>query len=590
MIFTKLEIPKHIKTGVMTSKKSASNNMYIYGGDSETCAGPPFTYQFYGVNDGIVTDIIVPTNTRDATKDFLHTMGKLPQRADKSPITIYIHNLEFDMPSFFYDRLEKLRNEEFNFKAYGWNVEGVYANVCFATLSKGRRVIRLIDSYAFFKTSLAKIADILCPDLPKLKRPEGLGEKIFPITNKKFRAYAMRDSEIAYHIGVYLQKMHIEFDVPQSFSGPHFASRVFRRQYVKQLIPLPPRKIVYAAMHSYHGGKNNLTVKPGWYSDIKSLDIISAYPWAMRQLPSFYHVNLYREIDGKGHPNKPLPYFGIYKVYGRTKDCPWPIIYSHHFKPIRGEVDGVWTTGAELNEALATNEIEIDSLRGYYYDADNDTSESPFVKYIDTFFKLKDTAENPVMRWFYKVCLLNSLYGKFIQTRSTMDNITLCHNDGSWSDDNILVAGGLFNPFIASMITGIVRARIHQIEHKYKSIHTSTDGIFTQAKDIIESSGLGGLKIETQGDVLIIRNKVYAIYGDKPANPDKPLKSSIYEGKYIQKYALHGFHGTIYELEQMAISGVSEYEYVKVNKLRESLNRGLVVNKFEKRIARIILK
>ena len=572
------------------SKKSCSKLMRIYGGDSETHNGPPISFQFYGEYAGKQTSVIVQAHTDTATKTFLDTVSKLPQHGYKTPITIYVHNLEFDLPSFFYDKKEKLLNEEFKFKAHGWTIEGVYSNVCFCTLTKGGRVIRLIDSYAFFKTSLAKLADIICPHLPKLKAPNGLGEKWFSVEYKKFADYAMRDAEIAYHVGEYLQKMHEQFDVTQALSGPHFASRVFRRAYVQQVIPLPPRKIVYAALHSYHGGKNNLTVAPGWYPDMRVIDIISAYPWAMRMLPSFYHADLYKEIDGKGHPSEPLPYFGIYKIYGTVKDCPWPSLYTHDFKPLKGEADGVWVTGPELNEALRMGEVQIDSLRGYYYDAKHDMSVSPFVEYIDTFFEKKDTAENPIMRLFYKVCLLNSLYGKFIQTRGGTENITLVAEDGTWSNESILIAGGLFNPFIASLITGIVRARIHELEHEYKAIHTSTDGIFTLEKNVKESAGLGGLKIEAVGDVQILRNKVYIIYGNEPVDVEKPFKSSVYADKYIIKYALHGFHGRVTDLERMALTGEAEYEYTKVNKLRESLKRGLVVNKFEKRKARLLLK
>ena len=47
--------------------------------------------------------------------------------------------------------------------------------------------------------------------LPKLKAPDGLGEKLFKRTDEQFIEYAMRDSIIAYHIGLSLEKLHDEF-------------------------------------------------------------------------------------------------------------------------------------------------------------------------------------------------------------------------------------------------------------------------------------------------------------------------------------------------------------------------------------------
>lgn len=590
MLWNRLIIPPFLR-GIKPVTRSAHADLIIYGADSETCQGPPFSFQFY-TEDVKKEEIIVKTTSRTATRDFLKVVGQIAKH--RKPVTVYVHNLEFDMPSFFYDRLSKLKDEEFKFKAYGWTVEGVYANVCFFTCTKGRKIVTFIDSYAFLKTSLAKLAVLICPHLPKLKHPEGLGKKIFSFRDKNFVAYAMRDAEIAYFVGRYLQAMHDDFDVSQCYSGPHFASRVFRRQYVTTSIPLPSKKITYSAMHSYHGGKNNLVATPGWYMDVKVLDIISAYPWAMRKLPSFYDASLYKSIEGKGHPDGPLPYFGIYKIWGEVKDCLWPSLYQHNFKKLVGYANGVWVTGPELNEAMRTGEVEIEALSGYFYEAESDLNVSPFPAYIDKFFELKDTAPNAIMRLFYKVCLLNSLYGKFIQTRGNDHHISVIHDDGTWTDERILVAGGLFNPFIASLITGIVRAEIHKLEHQYKAIHTSTDGIFSTMPmaQIKETPGLGGLKIEARGDALILRNKVYIIYNDFPLNPDRPneLKSRAYKGKYIHKYALHGFHGTVYDLEKMSLTGNAQYTYTKVNKLRESLRRNLIVNNFEKRTASLKLK
>ena len=194
---------------------------------------------------------------------------------------------------------------------------------------------------------------------------------------------------------------------------------------------------------------------------------------------------------------------------------------------------------------------------------------------------------------------MNALYGKFIQTRilNGLSDLTFDIDEGKLLFDASVQAGGLFNPFIASLITGHTRAFIHSLEHKYNALHTSTDGIQTQKKPIgLSAYGkagtLGSVSIECSGDCLILRNKLYLFYSRMDAkdkrNP-RIMRSKIFPGKKIIKYALHGFHGDAHTLEMLWKTGTRDYEYVKVNKLRESLRRKLKVNDFVTRSATLNL-
>lgn len=559
--------------------------MRIIGVDSETNTGSPISFQFYG--DFKKKSHIVFTNSKKSTKDFLSTLETLIPDDD---IQTFLcgHNLTFDMVSYFHDRHVLFQAEEFSFSAFGWEVSGVYANLVFAKLTKGRRVIQMIDSHAYFATSLANLAKIYCPDLPKLKAPQNLGSVDFKKEDKIFVDYAMRDAEISYHIAGSIWEMHKRFKIGLCVSAPQFASKVFRSKHLKHNLPLPEKKITYGALHSYHGGKNNIAVEPGFYNDVYSYDIVSAYPAAMRELPSFYNIKLYKKFPLESNRKKPVPATGIYRIWGTTTDCKWPIIFSHAFKPIRGEVSAIWVTGFEINEGLRLKELTIRKIEGYYYDADADKEQSPFVDFVDYFYDLKSTATEKPDRDFYKV-LLNSLYGKFIQT---IDHDGLkASRDLEYSLDTedlknrrVLMAGGLFNPFIASMITGSVRAKIHGLEHKYKALHTATDGIFTQQKPV-SLDELGASKVDCFGDLLLLRTKCYIIYGDKPEAGKKNLNSKAFAGKYILKYAHHGFYGTVFDMERMYVEGGHAYNYTKVNRLKESIRSKKLVNNFERRRA-----
>jgi hypothetical protein len=480
-----------------------------------------------------------------------------------------------------------LRNDPCEFEFNGWKSNIVYSAVKFARFEKGNKRVLLVDTLAYFLTKLEKLGEMVCPEMPKLPQPKGLGSLRFKPTDKKFIEYAMRDAVIAYRAGCEISKIHAEFDVSLSVSAPHFASKVFRHSFLKASIPLPPRKIVYSALASYHGGKNNLTAQKGIYHDVYALDIRSAYPFAMASLPSFSKPELFQTILGQGHPGSLLPSCGIYKITGEASPCKWPALYDHHFKPLAGPFSGVWVTGYELNEALRSTEVELTDTWGYFYQAEKDTESSPFRAYVQEFFTKKEKPEDKIHREFYKL-LLNSLYGKFIQTRGSgsMSTLSFDTDDKHLDEIRMLIAGGMFNPFIATLITGHTRAYIHRLEHEYEALHTSTDGIFTQKKPQ-ESSGLGGLSIEAYGTLLLLRNKLYIFYGktDKPESEKK--RSALFPKLEIIKWALHGFHSTVENLEAMYASGANEYEYVKVNKLRESLRRNLTPNKFEKRRSKV---
>ena len=178
--------------------------------------------------------------------------------------------------------------------------------------------------------------------------------------------------------------------------------------------------------------------------------------------------------------------------------------------------------------------------------------------------------------------ILNSVSGKFIQTRKAGScaytdidaNVTVSASE--------LVAGGMFHPFIASAITAHTRARIHQLEHKYKAIHTATDGIMTQARNVkAVGRGLGALTLEAQNaNLLLLRNKCYVLYTSKD---DKTVPSFTFKGKHIRKYALHGFQGNVTTLEKLVASGNRRYEVNRPNRLKEALKRKLVPNLFVKR-------
>lgn len=581
MLASSLTLPPWVESGLRPAKRGSKVNRIIYGGDTETCRGLPMTLQFY--SEDIACSEIFFVNESDAMERFLKWCGSL--KTDTQHV-IYIHNLEFDIVELFWSKKIKLIGEggsgDFEFRHGKWNISGVFGGPYFAKITDGHhRMIYLIDTFSWFRGSLANAAGIFCPNLPKLKRVEGIGEKLFKKSDANFVDYAMRDAVIAYHIGKAIDAFHARYDIGQSVSVADMASRIFRRKFLTYEIPLPSREIVDAAFAAYHGGKNNITAAPGWYEDVNALDISSAYPWVMREQPAYSNVKLYRAFRAKAG-TKVFPEHGVYCVNGTAKKTPYPVIFSHAFKPLTDcDVSDVWVQGYELNEAIASGDFKCGKVRGYFYDAEKDHQAPALRGYVDDFYSRKETERDKVLRYQFKL-MLNSISGKFVQTRKRGAAEFTDVDSGETVTASDLIAGGLFHPWIAAEITAKTRARIRRMEGEHKALHTATDGILTRSpvRRVREqwhdtrpankkSREIGRVTVEAEdATLLLVRCKLYILYGDES---ESTTPSKVFKGKHIIKTAFHGFQGNATALEKLVASNRRKYEVNRPNKLKSTL-------------------
>lgn len=545
------------------------DNISVIGCDSETLRGPPISFQFYSEHCRKINGIVF-IKKRNAISVFLAQLSKLP----RGRFRMYGHNLEFDMLSFLWEARAKIKDGDIELQIGEWHIKGRYSKPIFAEFTDGVRHVELVDSFLWFMTSLENAAKRVCPDLPKLLRPAGLGEKLFTEKDTGFVEYAMRDAVVAFHLGVAIQKFHQEQEIPPQISLASMAAAVFRMRYMREDIYQPPlHQWMVGAAASYHGGVNR--VRPGaemsWHINATALDVSSAYPEAMSHFPPFSKQNGYKSFKPKSLRSLRVPDLGVYSISGEADACDWPALFDHNFKPIQGKFDATWVSGFELNEAIRTGEVALKSCQGYFYDQ-GDWSYSPFAEYVATLYDLKSTAKDPVMRYMYKI-ELNGLTGKFIQTSP---DYTLV--DGQLV--KIRRAGGLYHPFIASMITGYTRGKkMHPLEHQYQALHTATDGIFAGGfhKGAAKKT-LGAVVAEGHGDLALLRNKLYIFYTDDPS--EDTYESAVFEGRHILKCARHGYQGTVASLEGMLVSSNRTYKVNKPNKLKSSIKQGLTPNEF----------
>lgn len=572
----------------------------IYGADTETVIGQPNTLQFYSEDTSPIRSEIFFVDKKTAINRFLKWCGTLKPGYEH---VIYIHNLAFDLVELLYGSKHHaaISIGEFDFTVGDWSIKGIYGTPTFCTLTRGggrshTTTIMLVDSYSFYRGSLRSAAELYCPDLPKLATPKDIGKVRIRPTDKAKVAYAMRDAEVSYHIGKAIDAIHREFDIKQAVSIADMAAKIFRHNFLNHTIPQPDTEIVQASMYSYHGGKNGMTGAPGWHEGITSIDISSAYPKAMSDMPAFADGSLYKKYRKAKGSVKSVPPYGVYQISGMVADCDYPCLFTDGFKAIHGHVDSQWVQGFDLNEALRSREIKLTQVRGTYYDAPKDHGAPSLRAYVSDFYGRKQNEADPVRRYMYKL-LLNSLYGKFIQTRKRNLQGYVDIDTSQTGETRDLIAGGLFHPFIASAITADCRARIHRLEHHWDSLHTATDAVFTRAKVVARTDAksfdlypgahrLGAMEVECRGDLLLVRNKCYIIYANKETDKkslEKGFDSKTFPGKVIIKRAMHGFQGSVYDLEQLIGTGRRKYRYTHVNKLKESVRRGLQVNEFVER-------
>lgn len=536
-------------------------------------------YQFSVTGTADDVDLITVPRDRGGPLDaFMSWVHRNCTRKDSEYI-IFGFNLKYEFTQIFGNLpsdLNSLGEYEFSYPLYAGGVS-LLATYTVRVMSDKRygiviandathRRVRVVDAAAFYPgESLDSLSRML--DVGRKVEVETKRFTRADMDNPLFLTYARQDAYLTRRIGEYIVDLHETYDVPTCITAPHFAARVFRRHFLHATIPLPDPELEQAGLYSYHGGKNGYYLPgPKHLANVYSFDITSAYPEAMRQLPDIEHSQWEWRDDGAYLPGL----HGIVWIRARYTSCTYRGIMRHKNEwHESGLIEG-WTTTYELDAALERGECEIEKTHGWYMVGEPG---GPLVAYVDRFFEQKRTATGAARN--AAKLFLNSLYGKFFQKvplgivgyydAETLDELgQVRYVETDPDSDYDYQAGGLYHPPIASLITGYVRAKIHRLEHKYRAVMTSTDGFFAIDAPDPDDIGkdLGKLTVE-RGDLSIWRERLYDF---KPHNPESK-----------NKYALHGFRGSVKELRRIPLawgSYVYDAQQVITNKLALKTFRG----------------
>lgn len=467
-------------------------------------------------------------------------------------------------------------------------------------------MIECFDLFSFFQCSLDKAAKLCGIKKRKIKLPEGAIEKFKDFWRKNPKvsaAYAQRDSEILQEI---CDKMQIAMENiglggADWYSPGYIAKRYFQLHGIR--FGKLNRKHEAFCEQGYFGARIEVA-RRGTFKGSHGVDLKSAYPFAMSQLPNFANARMW-------YSKKPETNYFVARVrvwMPPAKFYPLPVRHNDtiYFPRFNGEqthctqdeIACVLRHGGKVKFEKALN-VECDE------------NERPYAKFIGELFALRKTGGMEGL--LYKL-ILNSAYGisaemhgdyrhvseltairhvensrlrtqydtflvlqsrlcphakRFWEkkcecnvcndTRRLLRNKSRVFRDIAELDGELYrrveLGGKMRNVLVAMNITASTRVRVFDaiMKKPEEIISCQTDGIFSRSRlPISEGSNLGEWEYQGESDLLMIGCGVYR-FGTK------------------QKLRGFHFHGNMTQILRDARKGVAQIP------LRNRMTMGRVI-------------
>lgn len=577
------QISEYLRSyGIKPEERGYNNRYTLIGLDTETIGNNDINvendiYSMQMVKNSLQEEYFYLVSKEDVGIKMLDATSETDNFLFNRYSFITAHNLEFDLGALLGKDFLKLINyhkykendikvSHGNVHFKGWDVKFTLGQSPFFMFrKKGTRLI-FTDSRNWFKGSLDSIGKTFF-NIAKKDKPSYLGQRA-PSTDaefKSFKEYAMQDARIQFLITKKIASLHENENVAMTITPASFSSKIFKKNFLTNRLFLErdesKLKLIWS---TYHGARFE-SIGRGFFEDYNMYDVNSLYPYAMKMSPLNFSNTPMSNLTLNDIERGAM---GFCRVEFKYRS---PVAYP--CLPVREEklvfpYSGVsYCTSHELLNAL--NDIDIISFSAVgWYPAHEDINH-PLSKYIDYVYnekqliahQIKDLEKEnndynyeEIMRlqieYLKSKLKMNSLYGKFAQRNPVYD---------ASSDKNISLAGAMFKPDFASLITGYSRKVIHDYMTKYGTIYCDTDSIISKA-DIEDTFDLGGLKKEHENiDFMIIRSKLY--FGLNPAHDT------------VKKAAKHGFRISkqdAFDLLRKYDSKEVEYETTRMTKAMES--------------------
>jgi hypothetical protein len=265
--------------------------------------------------------------------------------------------------------------------------------------------------------------------------------------------------------------------------------------------PVLPQPVHRASKIAYAGGRFELFRMGRIEGPVYSLDINSAYPYAMSKAPSlgedhgfWQHVETPSEVA----------YFGVYRIRFKVpgakafEDRPMPLFH----RDSRGNIsfpnvcEG-WYWSPEAASVIGRNGVEV--IEGWEWINDGNR---PFIFLQEMFNRRLEIGKKNVMSMPFKLGP-NSMYGKFAQ------RVGWNEKTNSPPKSHCLPLAGWVTSYCRAMLYNIIRQiPLDQI------IAVETDGIFTthdpsRLRGVTLGSGIGEWDADVSDEMLYLQNGIY---------------------------------------------------------------------------------
>lgn len=462
---------------------------------------------------------------------------------------------------------------------------------------KGKRFLNCVDYYdvaQLFQNNLkGAIEEWLNGDYAKNEQDidtTKFDNKKYIIDNyNRIIEYAKNDAKLTRLITEKLIHIAEEINIP---CGKPFSTGYLAENYLKNTLNQKPfwgcSEMQSMAWKTYVGGRFEV-FKRGNIGEVVGPDINSAYPFIMSQLPDpgtldwcFHHLKdksipSISEIESAD--------YGFIEAYITTSNnriqpfavkmdniVKYPILNNYRITVLKDTF--IW--------ALNNGYIKDYELIKCFLGNKNGNTRYPF-RFIPDLYEQRKVWENKGKEkraWLLKI-ILNSMYGKLAQTQYKVE---LMGNDTKITDvpDHVsihpgpnnelphlksLESGSLFNPFLATYITGLTRLELLKTVHKYDLINDvilfATDSIMvekeayynSEIQELTESKNndykdqLGQWEFDYEGKAFVIGSGIYEVELEDCINKDCEFyktNNCSNNSHYIKK-ATRGFKETSFE-------------------------------------------
>jgi len=349
------------------------------------------------------------------------------------------------------------------------------------TIYRGRNWVRFCDSYQLLPASQKRLAESF-----GVKHQKGELD-IFNVD------YNRNDCLGLYEI---LQTFFEQTGIMAETFASHALS-LWRKDFQTDPLYKPARWIEDRIRAGYAAGRVEIFHRAG---EVACYDVNSMFPWAMCQPVPVRYLARTRGLD---QPDNRMAFLEAEVNYPETEIPALPYRHGKLLFPV-GSFRGIWTNW-ELQQAVEDG-ADVKITDGYLF-----ACETIFEGYVNQWYQVKkEAADGDPMRIISKF-LLNSLYGKFGQTRDKRMFALWEHQIGysPLFDENGQETGICFKrveansahllPHISAAITSRSRIRLLEALRKFDPYYCDTDCIFTDVS-LPVSSELGGWSQELPPD------------------------------------------------------------------------------------------